>query len=228
MKGVLEKVRSGTRMTDSELERWNAEWRTPEPETKSLSDERRVRGLPWEEPKTFSNFVIRPGTETAYEAARDYAERVALGENPGWLVLQGVKGSGKSHLAMAIVDHLVTEGVRATRFWEVVEFLDCVKKGFDDSRFEGVLEEWCRVSLMVLDDLGQEQATEWSVPRLGLLLNERYKHRRATVITTNLDMDALRRHHGTSRIADRVFDIGTGLCYLVELKCDSYRTGRTW
>src|SRR5439155_22117955 len=48
----------------------------------------------------------------------------------------------------------------------------------------------------VLDDLGRERPTEWARETLYLVLDARYEDRRATSLTTNLDLDALRTRRG--------------------------------
>ena len=43
----------------------------------------------------------------------------------------------------------------------------------------------------MIDDLGKERATEWSVPILYRIINDRYENMLPTVITTNYNTDDL-------------------------------------
>ena len=47
------------------------------------------------------------------------------------------------------------------------------------------------VDLLTIDDLGKEQATEWSVSVLYNIINERYEAMLPTIITTNYKTSAL-------------------------------------
>jgi DNA replication protein DnaC len=66
-----------------------------------------------------------------------------------------------------------------------------------------MLEALSGCAHLVLDDLGRERQTEWVQETLYLVLNARYEHGRATTITTNLDLDSLRRRIGEP-ILDRL------------------------
>ena len=70
-------------------------------------------------------------------------------------------------------------------------------------RFDDILELLSGCEHLVLDDLGRERQTEWVQETLYLVLNARYEHCRATSLTTNLDLDSLRRRIGEP-ILDRL------------------------
>jgi DNA replication protein DnaC len=47
--------------------------------------------------------------------------------------------------------------------------------------------------LLVIDDLGKEQCTKWSVAKLYEILNDRYENNKPVIITTNYSQDELTR-----------------------------------
>lgn len=130
-------------------------------------------------------FILRDALQTAREFA----------ENPkGWLVLTGPFGCGKTHLAAAIANYCIEHGVFAL-FVVVPDLLDYLRAAYApsspityDERFEQVRN----VELLILDDLGTQNATPWAAEKLYQILNYRYNAELPTVITTNqplLDMD---------------------------------------
>lgn len=67
-------------------------------------------------------------------------------------------------------------------------------------RFEKRLKE---TDLLVLDDLGDEAAEGWVLTKVQAILSERYNHRRATLITTNLTTSELKGRYA-GKIIDRL------------------------
>ncbi len=75
--------------------------------------------------------------------------------------------------------------------------------------------------LLVLDDAGSEKWTEWTEPTLYTIIDERYNHAKAVLITTNLNLTGLQQKIGT-RAMDRIVD----MCDIVETSGPSYRRER--
>ena len=124
----------------------------------------------------------------AYERAQEYA-----GEPRGWLVLKGGYGCGKTHLAAAIANHTLAFG-RAVLFVNTPDLLDHLRATFNpdstvsyDERFDQVRNS----PLLILDDLGTQSNSEWAQEKLYQILNYRYNAKLPTVITTNLELEAI-------------------------------------
>jgi DNA replication protein DnaC len=138
---------------------------------------------------TFENFSVngfRPHEEQslkqAFRRAREFAEHPE-----GWLILLGAYGCGKTHLAAAIANHCLERG-HPSLFVVVPDLLDHLRSTYSpgsavsyDERFESILE----APLLILDDLGTQQATPWAQEKLYQLFNYRYNARLPTVITSN-------------------------------------------
>ena len=144
------------------------------------------------------NVEQRASLQNAYDGARRYA-----GEPRGWLLIQGSYGVGKTHLAAAIANARLQQGLPVILL-NTPDLLDYLRAAFSPNveetyaeRFEQLLD----ASLLILDDLGTQNATAWAQEKLFQLLNHRYLARRPTVITTNLALDDLDQRL-SSRLAD--------------------------
>ena len=124
----------------------------------------------------------------AYERAAEFAERPQ-----GWLVLKGGYGCGKTHLAAAIANRQIADG-RPVLFVNTPDLLDHLRATFNpesavsyDERFDQVRNS----PLLILDDLGTQSHSEWAQEKLYQILNYRYNAKLPTVITTNLELEAI-------------------------------------
>jgi DNA replication protein DnaC len=128
------------------------------------------------------NESLRDAKEVSWQFAQ---------EPEGWLVLEGVVGCGKTHLAAAIKNERDEHGA-LTLFKTAPDLLDYLRatyapdssitydKGFDAIRNADVL---------ILDDYGAHSSTPWAEEKLFQLLNYRFNARLPTVITTNLPLE---------------------------------------
>ncbi len=123
--------------------------------------------------------------ERAFNSARQFATH-----HKGWLILQGKYGCGKTHLAAAIANEAVEMGV-PTLFITVPDLLDTLRFAYNDPEFtfEERFEEIRRVPLLILDDFGTQNATQWAQEKLFQIVNFRYINRLPLVVTTNLSID---------------------------------------
>jgi DNA replication protein DnaC len=136
--------------------------------------------------QTFERFFVDEKQRKAYTRA------CAFAENPdGWLILMGDYGTGKTHLAAAIVNYRLDRGEPGL-FIVVPDLLDHLRNTFspsNDVSYDELFEGVRTAELLVLDDLGTQQTTAWAQEKLFQILNHRYNHRLSTVITTNRSLD---------------------------------------
>jgi DNA replication protein DnaC len=131
---------------------------------------------------------LRKRFRLAYQVAQEFADAPE-----GWLVLSGVSGCGKTHLAAAIANRRLDKGAPAL-FVVVPDLLDHLRAAFgpqSDVDYDDLFEAVRASPLLILDDLGTQSNTPWAQEKLFQLINARYNERRPTVITTNVPPEHL-------------------------------------
>ncbi len=149
----------------------------------------------------------------AYELAQEYAQTPK-----GWLVLKGGYGCGKTHLAAAIANRRLAGG-QPVLFVNTPDLLDHLRATYSpestvsyDERFDQVRNS----PLLILDDLGTQSNSEWAQEKLYQILNYRYNAKLPTVITTNLDLEAIE-----IRVRSRMVD--PSLSQIVHIAAPDFR-----
>jgi DNA replication protein DnaC len=151
----------------------------------------------------------------AYQASLTYARHL-----DGWLLLMGGYGSGKTHLAAAIANDALGRGT-VPLFVTVPDLLDHLRGTFAPGAVQGYGDRFEQVRtapLLILDDLGTENATPWALEKLFQLLNHRYMSRLPTVITTNHELERV-----DPRLRSRLAD--PELVEIVTILAPDYRLG---
>ena len=140
------------------------------------------------------------------EFAREYAEHFAPGA-PN-LLLQGGTGLGKTYLS-ACIARVVSERGCSVAY----ETASTCLAAFEAAKFrpftpmgeqgQARVEQYLSCDLMILDDLGTEMISPYSVSALYTLINTRLSSRKATIISTNLTDADLERCY-TPQILSRL------------------------
>lgn len=122
----------------------------------------------------------------ALAICKAYAEkfsRVRRADRNG-IILSGLVGIGKTHLAAAIANMLIDEKSVQVFFQNVPLMFEKMKREFGKTDFTSKTARECE--LLILDDLGKEKRTEWTDERLYEIVNTRYEKRLPIIVTTNL------------------------------------------
>lgn len=159
--------------------------------------------------KTFETFQARRGTEAALRMCREFAQRWSLPEGRG-LMLTGTNGCGKTHLALAIANHLLGSTDALVMFLPLSLYLERMRQAFrhecpDDTKWAAR-----SVDLLVLDDIGlpairEGEEGDWVREELTTMLDVRLQHRRPLIVTLDSDEPTLTRKLG-KQVVSRLFE----------------------
>ncbi|MEO8539477.1 MAG: ATP-binding protein [bacterium] len=176
----------------------------------------------------FRNFDLRvPGLHAEERESLESAFRAAMAfaEDPrGWFVLQGANGCGKTHLASAIANRCLANGM-GVFFAVVPDLLDYLRASFAPGKempYDETFDRVRNIDLLILDDLGAQATTQWAQEKLYQVVNYRHVAGLATVVTTDQSLDKLQEAH--PRIVSRIADPHAGT--VVTLLAPHYRLGR--
>lgn len=119
-------------------------------------------------------------------------------ETQGFYLYGGV-GSGKTYLMAAMINDLARQRQRVG-FINMVRFLQDLKNSFgDNDRFTHLLDVTKSVDILVIDDIGAEVVTDWSLRILIEILDARMNANATTHFTTNLALDQLLYYYTRSQ-----------------------------
>lgn len=118
------------------------------------------------------------------------------------LLLYGKTGLGKTHLSLAIAGKAVEEGygVIYSSAQNLFNKLEKDKFGKADANTEEAILD---CDLLIIDDLGAEFTTQFTVSALYNIVNSRELEGKPTIISTNLMPEQLTKAYG-ERIASRI------------------------
>ena len=132
----------------------------------------------------------------------------------------GGVGTGKTHLAVAVMNELIRKKRTPSLFVTVPELLDNLRETYNKPGRN--LDEWMdavqNAEFLVLDDLGSERTTEWVRERIFVIVNHRYREALPTVFTSNIGPKDLAEQLG-ERTASRII----AMCDWIALEGDDYR-----
>ncbi|MBS3969909.1 MAG: ATP-binding protein [Clostridia bacterium] len=157
----------------------------------------------------FSNFkldyypnTIPPDGEATYRerankallAAKGFVNDINTNKVKKGLFFCGPVGSGKTFLASATARELLLNN-HEVLFVVVPDFLDALRFTFDKNdngiTEKGLMDVVWNIPILILDDLGAHNYTQWTVNKIYSLLNYRLNNKLPTIITSNLTLNEL-------------------------------------
>jgi len=177
----------------------------------------------WQEEQDWRNKLRRAGIPRRFYGAN--IEEIApeirgLCEGQEGLFLHGSAGTGKTHLAVALLKH---RGLDRGSFTTVPGLLLEIRSSFKDHAEcseESIIDHYSAAKPLVMDDLGVEKASEFAMQTLYLIIDHRYANLNPPIITSNLSLGEIANKVG-DRIASRIAE----MCKIIELKGKDRRLG---
>lgn len=140
------------------------------------------------------------------------------------LLFYGTVGTGKSFLSGCIARELLSQGLAVIYFSANGLFENLARYSFD-AKSKETLYNFCKdiynSDLVIIDDLGTEVTNSFVTSQLFSLIGERHLRQKATIISTNLNLEEMR-----DRYSDRIFSRITSnysLCKLTGPDIRMYR-----
>lgn len=139
------------------------------------------------------------------------------------LLLHGTTGTGKTHALQGLALKLILEAGRKVRWIHWPTWLERYKAAMGRGAHETTKDVFALIThapILILDELGAEQRSEFSQARLEDVINhaEESLGRVTLLITSNFSPEALAKA-GSARAMSRLY----GLCEVVELVGGDYR-----
>lgn len=162
--------------------------------------------------RTFEGYIAtEPKQVKALTICRDYAENFAEHCEAGrCLLLLGNVGTGKTHLATAIANHIMRTTTATAVYRTVGGILQHIKGSYDrESEYSeaDAFAAYTKPSLLIIDEVGATKPTEFELATLFNIINGRYEEQLPTVVISNLPAGELSGALG-ERCVDRLREGG--------------------
>ncbi|MBI4700250.1 MAG: ATP-binding protein [Deltaproteobacteria bacterium] len=142
------------------------------------------------------------------------------------VLLTGKTGTGKSHILQSLVLK-ACEHELAVRYARCVDLVDDLYAGLADGTYEKRMKAWCRVQLLVIDDVGLGQLKrrddEPTAAHMLFTLLDRRHMTASTAITSNLQLSAWGKYLGDATLAGAVLDRLAATAIRIDIDGPSYR-----
>ena len=141
--------------------------------------------------------------QSNYNLCRRYAQSFGPGaEN---LLFSGATGLGKTFLSACIARSVADRGYSVVYETAIRMFEDFEKEKFGHRMEEGLdlTGKYLNCDLLIIDDLGTEMTTQFTISALYYVINSRMMENRSTLISTNLHPNALEARY-SPQIASRI------------------------
>lgn len=161
--------------------------------------------------ETFENWDFNKGNTGLYKIGIKYCENFKKAKEEGLgLLLYGNPGNGKTYLSNSIANNLLLRYVTVISV-SINALLQRIQKTYNSYGKEGedqIIMSLSNADLLIIDDLGTEQNTEWSKTKIYNIIDSRYRNGLPVIVSTNKSIDDLKEIY-EERTVDRLFEMCT-------------------
>lgn len=148
-----------------------------------------------------SGVVPRNRMRSYFEFCKNYADDFSV--SSGNIFMFGETGLGKTHLSLAIAGEAAKKGYSVI-YGSAQNLLSSIEnEKFGRSANLGAETSIHECDLLIIDDLGAEFSTQFTVSAVYNILNTRLMLSKPTIISTNMDFDEIEDRY-TQRVASRI------------------------
>ena len=187
---------------------------------RSRLTERRFKRSGLDEKVSLADFDWRFNPKLPRSACFELLTLKFIGEGANALIV-GKPGTGKSHVAKAVAYQATLQGYDVRYLEADTEFaLYALAR---ESERTKLLKDWVAPDLLILDDLFlARRISEHAAEVLQAIMHQRYKLRRAIVITSNRVVQVWGKYLGDATMASTILDRLMHRCAMLEFEGKSY------
>lgn len=185
--------------------------------------ERRIRDSKLPERKLLADFDFEFQTGLDQKQVMDLATLGFINRKQ-WLLMAGCSGTGKSHIAKALLLIACQKNYRC-RYTTASDMLRTLLSGLADGTLEQKLKAYIRPEVLLIDEIGFDRLEQNDARQASLffkIVEGRYC-KSTTILTTNIDFKALGEYLGDPVVTTALVDRLVHHAIIINIDGPSYR-----
>ena len=154
--------------------------------------------------KTLDTFIWKPTIEVPATITHEEIDNAAFVKNKENLLLMGVSGTGKTHLATAIAMNLCEKG-RHVRFYTATGLANILQEKYQRGTLTSFMTSLRRVELLVLDEVGFITLHKEASELLFQVISDCYEQK-SLIVTSNVEFSQWNTVFGNDKLTAAMID----------------------